>query len=420
VSPAPLRVCLDARLRDGEAGGVQQFVMGLASGLSGLQDGDEEFLFLSIPGSRAWLEPHLRGRCRSLDVARGAGRPGPTWYRLARALVPVAVVDRTFIGRLAPVAVPRSDGAVESEGIDLMHFTVQTGFLTRVPSIYQPYDLQHEHLPSYFTPYQRRWRRTVYGELSRSARSVVVMSSWVRDDVMAHLGVPAEKVRVIPWAPVTEEYAAPAVEDLAAARSALRLPERFALYPAQTFPHKNHIGLIEAVADLRRRAGIVLPVVCPGRPTEHFARIRRRARQLGLEGVVTFPGYVSAAQIRALYSVATFLVFPSLFEGGGMPIFEAFASGLPVACSDVTCLPRQVGDAALLFDARDPAALADAMLRLWTDGDLRRELARRGRERVQRFSWNRTARTYRALYRQLAGRDLTAEDESLLATPPET
>jgi glycosyltransferase involved in cell wall biosynthesis len=101
-------------------------------------------------------------------------------------------------------------------------------------------------------------------------------------------------------------------------------------------------------------------------------------------------------------------------------VFEAFSAGVPVACSDVTCLPRQVGDAAILFDPREPGAIADALVRLWSDAELRARLASRGRERVARFTWDRTARTYRALYRQVGGRQLSAEDRELLDAPPDT
>lgn len=413
---APLRVCLDARLADGVAGGIQQFVMGLASGLSRLEDGDEEYWFLSHPAERGWLTPHLSGRCRPLDVAGAGARPG-LLARGARRLVDAAAASR--VGGVLPVRIPPSDGVAEARGADVMHFTIQGGFRTSIPSIYQPYDLQHVHLPRFFPAYGRKWRDVTYAELSRQARRVVVMSSWVRDDVVRHLHLPPEKVQVIPWAPVTEEYPAPGEADVAATRARLGLPARFALYPAQTFPHKNHLALVQAVAIARGR-GEEVHVVCPGRQSAHFARVAAEVRRLGVEDLVSFPGYVSPLELRCLYRLATLLVFPSLFEGGGMPVFEAFAAGVPVACSDVTCLPAQAGDAAILFDPCDPPAIADAMARLWSDASLRATLVRRGAARVARFTWVRTARTYRALYRLVGGRPLGDEDRALLDAPPET
>jgi glycosyltransferase involved in cell wall biosynthesis len=418
---SPLCICLDARLRDGVAGGVQQFVMGLASGLSRLHDGDEQYLFLSVPGQRTWLEPHLSGACRALDVRPGHGSRAAALPLALRDLAGRAAswVVHSRFGGLLPVALSNSDGTVERSGADLMHFTVQDGFRTALPTIYQPYDLQHLHLPDFFTPFVRRWRAERYGPLSQAARAVVVMSSWVKEDVVRQLGVEPAKVRVIPWAPVTEEYPKPLESDLAQARRRFSLPEEFAIYPAQTFPHKNHLALLDAI-DIARRRGVMVHVVCPGRQNDHHRRIAQHARRLGVQDHVSFVGYVTPLELQCLYCLASFLVFPSLFEGGGMPIFEAWAAKLAVACSDVTCLPKQVGDAAILFDAHDPASIADAMIRLWCDGTLRVELARRGVDRVSRFSWDRTARMYRALYREVAGRPLTIEDRALLEAPADT
>lgn len=412
---APLRVCLDARLKDGVAGGIQQFVMGLASGLSRLEDGDEEYWFLSSPSDRGWLLPHLSGPCRPLDVAPGAAPPGLA--RLVRRAIDAEAASP--LGGLLPVRIPASDGVAEARGAGVMHFTLQGGFRTAIPSIYQPYDLQHVHLPQFFTAYGRKWRDVTYGALARQAAAVVVMSTWVKDDVVRHLRLPPAKVQVVPWAPVTEEYPEPAEADLAAAKGRFALPPAFALYPAQTYPHKNHLALIEAVARLRDR-GTAVPVVCPGKQNDHFPRLAAAVSRRGLEGLVSFPGFVSPLELRCLYRLARLLVFPSLFEGGGMPVFEAYAAGVPVACSDVTCLPEQAGDAALIFDPRDPDAIAAALAGLWGDAALRERLARRGAERVRRFTWTRTARVYRALYRRVAGRALSGEDRALLEAPPGT
>src|SRR5262249_11387729 len=155
------------------------------------------------------------------------------------------------------------------------------GFRSHLPSIYQPYDLQHLHLPQFFTPYVLKWREQRYGELARAARAVVVMSSWVKDDVVRNLGIEPEKVVVIPWAPVTEEYPTPSSEEVAMTRVRLEVPPAFALYPAQTYPHKNHIALLDAV-DIARRKGVQVKLICPGRQNDHFRAIERHVRSLRL------------------------------------------------------------------------------------------------------------------------------------------
>jgi glycosyltransferase involved in cell wall biosynthesis len=111
------------------------------------------------------------------------------------------------------------------------------------------------------------------------------------------------------------------------------------------------------------------------------------------------------------------VALPSLFEANSLPVFEAWLAGTPVTCSNTTGLPEQVGDAALLFDPHDPAAIADALAAIVTDSELRRTLRDRGRGRSQKFSWEKTARAYRALYRKVAGRNSTEEDRTLLGLP---
>ncbi len=194
--------------------------------------------------------------------------------------------------------------------------------------------------------------------------------------------------------------------------------ESFLLYPAQTWPHKNHARLLEALASIRDNHGVAIPLVCPGKQTGDYRQLQELIRRLGLEPLTRFPGFVTPLELRGLYELATGLVFPSLFEGWGLPVCEAFDSGLPVASSTATGLPDVVGDAGLLFDPASTDEMADAVRRIWTDEELRRSLAERGRKRSELFSWDHTARLFRAHYRRIGGRSLAEEDRILLAAPP--
>ena len=213
----------------------------------------------------------------------------------------------------------------------------------------------------------------------------------------------------MPWAPITDEYPVPRPGDLGRIRLEHGLPDRFILYPAQTWPHKNHAGLLEALALLRRR-GHAVPFVSTGYLNTHATVLQRQARRLGLSGDIKWLGFVDPHILRGLYALATAVVVPTRFEAASGPVWEAFAAGVPVACSNVTSLPEQVGTAALMFDPDDIGAMADAILALWMDAGLRQQLVTRARLRVARFDWNRTARTFRAHYRRLAGQLLADED----------
>jgi glycosyltransferase involved in cell wall biosynthesis len=420
----PLRVCIDARLSGGH-GGVEQVIIGLAGALSRLDSTAEEYLFLVNPGDGDWLRPHLAGACRLLEPGMPPPRRGlrsrVAWQLEAR--IPwlprrrwPPPTDGYSPDQLEVLG--RSDGTIEAAGVDLMHFSLTLGFLTGVPSLYQPHDLQHLHLPDFFAPEEIERRELTYRTFSARAELVVMMTSWGKEDVVRRYGLPTEKVAVVPWGSVLSNYPAPSDADLAEVRRRLDLPDRFILMPAQTWAHKNHLALIDALAVLRDRHGLDVTAICPGRQTEHFAEIEARVAQLGLSRAARFPGFVTPLELRSLYTLATALVFPSLFEGWGLPVSEAMSIDLPVACSDIPSLRDVAGDAALTFDPRSPGQIADRVMRLWGDEGLRRSLAERGKRRSNRFTFDLTAPLFRAHYRRIAGRPLTDEDRELLEAPP--
>jgi glycosyltransferase involved in cell wall biosynthesis len=300
-----------------------------------------------------------------------------------------------------------------------MHFTFQTAFITSIPSVYHPHDLQHLHHPEFFTRAQWRARELEYRAFCSQARMVPVTSRWNRNDLRKHYSLPEDKVVVIPLAPALGAYGPPTQEDMRRTRARFALPERYVFYPAQTWPHKNHLRLVDAVAHLRDTGCANLTLVCSGTRNEFYPEIERRIRAHRLEESVIFTDFVEPAELNALYRLCHCVAVPTLFEaaGGFGPIAEAFLAGRPVACSSVTSLPDEVGDAALVFDPLDVADIARSIARLWTEDALCQELVRRGRARVARYDWVRTARIFRAHYRRIAGWPLAAEDTALLAAP---
>lgn len=417
----PLRVCIDARMGPaGAAGGVQQFALGLAHGLAGLDGDGERYLFLVDWQSRQWLEPALRGPCTVLESAV-APRPATSgWKAAVKAVVPRPVLEFPFraaeLARsLRPYRVPDSDGTIEGAGAEVFHQVLQESFRTRVPSIYTPHDLQHVHLPGMFARRDLLRKKVAYPFFCEAAEAVLAVSRHGKEDLVRSFHLPPEKIRVVHLAPAIDtspDLDAGATEAL---RRRLGLPAGFALYPAQTWPHKNHLGLLDALARLRDRHRLTVPVVFTGHRGKHAAAVERRAGELALAGQVTWAGFLEPSELKAVYRMARLVAFPSRFEGFGMPVVEAFRLGVPVACSVATSLPEVAGDAALLFDPGDPDGIAAAVARLWTDDSLRARLVARGLERVRLFSWEGMARRCRALYRMVGRRELDADDRALLA-----
>ncbi|HTN78472.1 MAG TPA: glycosyltransferase family 1 protein, partial [Acidimicrobiales bacterium] len=246
-----------------------------------------------------------------------------------------------------------------------------------------------------------------YQPCCERARFVLVASQFVRDDVVNAFRIDPNRVAVVPPGAPT------ALRTVSAAYDAVP-PGPFALYPAQAWAHKNHVRLLDAVALLRDR-GITVPVVCPGQPNLRLREVRRHAANVGVDHLVTFPGYVPDAQLAGLYERARCLVFPSLFEGFGFPVLEAFVAGLPVACASATSLPELAGPAAVQFDATDVESIASAVREVWEDDRRRSELAALGRDRAAHYSWDHLALSCRALYRAAGDLPLGVQDRSLLA-----
>ena len=414
-----LRVVIDARLAPGRAGGVESVITGLADGLSGLDGEDESYAFVVREGAADWLRPYIRGRAELIvepgfvDVSTTRGR------RARRAIGDAMPVTRLLWRSLAGTrrgAGPTGDRFIDSLSPDVVHFPLQRGCLVDVPSIYHPHDLQHVHLPQFFTPEEREKRDTWYRTLAQRAAMVAVASTWTKRDVERYLQLDPARVRVVPWAPPTSAGGGTSTPT-ATVVDRWQLPERYVLYPAQTWPHKNHVSLLAALNRLASD-GVVVPLVATGAKTDYFEDLRELVAGLGLADQVTWTGYVPSADLRGIYRGASAVVIPSRFEAVSAPLWEAFAEGVPAACSNVTSLPDQAGDAAILFDPDDALAIASAIKTLWTDDATRTRLVAAGRKRVAEFTWDRTARTFRAHYRRLARRPLSAEDTDLLTARP--
>ncbi len=419
----PLRVCIDARVADGPYQGAGAVVRCLVRALSQLDDGAEEYCFLAYRDSNEWLRPYVK---RPEQLLLGPASPRLSLWRSLGRQVPGLW---PALGYVPPrKRVPASDGTIEAAGVDLIHFTMPTAFLTSIPSIYEPHDLQHLHLPQLFSRRTYARRELEYRAFCHQAACVAVMSVPGKVDLLEQYSLPEEKVVVVPWAPAVSAWNDSASDEITSdyilsdyilkVRGKFSLPASFIFYPAHTWPHKNHVGLLDALAIIKNRHGLQVPLVCTGHRDEFFSQIKRRVATLGLEAQVRFLGFVTPQELRCLYVASRFLIFPSKFEGWGLPLTEAFALGAPAACSDISPLREQAQGAALLFNPTDPEEIAAAICRLWTDAQLRQCLADRGKTRASLFTWDRTARAFRALYRKLGRRPLSNEDCNLLSATP--
>jgi glycosyltransferase involved in cell wall biosynthesis len=234
----------------------------------------------------------------------------------------------------------------------------------------------------------------------KRATRVIAVSQSTSDDLVRHLRVPTERIDVVPNGVGTPPAGIALSED--ELRGRLGLGARpIVLCTSAKRPHKNLLRLLDALARIpaERRPLTVLT----GYPTQHEQELQARAAELGITGDVRILGWVPQDDLEGLYAAATALVFPSLYEGFGLPVLEAMARGLPVASSDRSSLPEVAGDAALLFDPEDVGAMTAAIERLLGDPAERERLSRLGREQAARFTWEACARATVATYERALG-----------------
>ena len=236
----------------------------------------------------------------------------------------------------------------------------------------------------------------------RRATSIVTVSESARRDLLRLHGVAGDRVSVV------HEAASPAFHpiddraELDRVRALYKLPPRFVLYVGTIEPRKNLPRLVDAFAAARAR-GMAHHLVCVGPYGWSSRDLSRRVERLGLNGVVHFTGYARFEDLPAIYNLGDFFVFPSLYEGFGLPVVEAMASGIPVITSNTSSLGEIAGEAAETIDPSNTDSLTDAIVRLAADSDRRRHLAERGLQRAQAFSWTQTAKEMLAVYHRAAG-----------------
>jgi glycosyltransferase involved in cell wall biosynthesis len=301
-------------------------------------------------------------------------------------VVPVHARNRVEWVRGEQQHVPRIAAATRA---DLIHSLASTAPLrSAMKRITTIHDLNYKLVPDAHFGLRALGMRVLVPASARRSDRILVDAESTKRDLGSLLGTPLGKIDVAPLGVTPSPPVTPTAEAELRQRLELGAGEVLLTVSAKR-PHKNLLRLLEAVALLDPRPTVVLP----GYPTPHEQELRERAAALGVTAV--FPAWVSAEDLEGLYALASAFVFPSLAEGFGLPVLEAMARGVPVACSDRSSLPEVAGEAAILFDPFDPRAIADALTAIPGEAARLREA---GREQAARFTWERCAELTHAAY----------------------
>ena len=339
-----------------------------------------------IPPLLSQAPPGMRFTAFVNREAAAAGG-GPWGEALPAVTVPVHARNRVQWVLGEQLLLPR---LAARAGVALMHSLASTAPLRgRFRRVVTVHDLIYARFPEAHSGIRDKGMRALVPAATRRSDRVIADSQSTRSDLIGLLNLNPDRVDVVPLGVGAIRREEPLPE--ADTRKRFGLGTRTVLLSLSAKrPHKNLATLISALATIPQETRPML--VLPGYPTAHEHELRANASRAGVADDVRFPGWVSSQEVEGLWAVARGFVYPSLYEGFGLPVLEAMVRGVPVACSNASSLPEVAGDGALLFDPHDEHAIASALVLLLENDGARARLVALGRERARQFTWERTAR----------------------------
>jgi glycosyltransferase involved in cell wall biosynthesis len=393
----PFKLLYDLRWMElGKAGGMEQATYELLSALSQLDRRNAYRIFAPRSACTEWDFP------AGFQVKRHYSDPVSRQSEVARSFLANKLAEG--IG-MYPLLTPhmRSLAAYHKLDFDIVHSVAgythpdMLGF----PGVLTINDLQHLHYPQFFSMEEYEERERLYRESAERATHIICISEFTRQDVHRQYGIPLEKmstVWIIPsrnvWQPLSESARA-------ALLAGMQLTAPFFFFPAHCWLHKNHAKLIEAFQRIASELPPDIKLVMTGNPFPENHPAAILIRENNLYARVKHLGYRSPLEVRALFQGCLALVFPSLFEGYGMPVAEAIIAGKPVLCSNATSLPEVAGEAALTFDPNSVEEIATSLLNVATKPELRLALTEAAKRRRPSFSARRSAIQTMSIYQRV-------------------
>jgi glycosyltransferase involved in cell wall biosynthesis len=370
------------------AGGLTTYAVGLVNGLLDNTRGHEVVLFVSDRG-----RPLLTERVKKAAAARfvTVDAPARGTAELLTALPGLGLFHPAVRNRrMAQVA---EQIAAHCEVV-LFPLCFMATYRLKVPSIVSFHDLQHETFPQFFNWRSLRARRVRFGATFRHASVIQASSQAMKQEALRVYGdrLTPERIAVIPEGVDYSEFAAPSGDD---ARARYNLPQEFVFYPAQLWPHKNHLRLLEALLRLRTRNGVEIPLVLTGSEYEAAPAVRAFVAQHAMNGQVFLLGRVPYPALRSLYEQTSYVISASLHESNCLPLLEAAASGSAVILADIP--PNRESAQVFrvrLFDPLDINSIAATLLEAWAQRHENQPAVEANRAVARRFDWSVIANLY--------------------------
>ncbi|WP_266362893.1 glycosyltransferase family 4 protein [Tellurirhabdus rosea] len=290
--------------------------------------------------------------------------------------------------------------------LDIIHCPYQHAAHTKAQVIATLHDVQELHFPEFFTPEERLERAKHYLGVTERANVIVVSYQHVKEDLIRFFRRTSQNVYVC-LLDMQQLWFEQFIN-----KPDLEAPPAYAqgeyiLYPAATWPHKNHLSLLAALAHLRDHYQVQIKLIATGHQTPHFEKVKQRLDELQLHNQVIFTGIVPDVTLYNLYQRARAVVVPTRYEAGSFPLMESLLMGIPVICSNVTSLPETIGDPQFVFDPDDVPDMADKILRIMQDGHFRQQSLENARKQGGRLKNTDALWRLQQLYQTLSSKAVT-------------
>ncbi|MDD5284666.1 MAG: glycosyltransferase family 1 protein [Desulfuromonadaceae bacterium] len=383
-----MKIALNAiSFAPGRMGGVETYFRNLVRSLQEIDTVNDYYLLCN----RGYIDSLMLSNPHFTPLPSLYAKPSPLWY------LRVALRDTIGLDIIRPL-MNRLD-------MDIVHhpFSFLNPMGLRIPSVLTFIDMQHEFFPEYFSSRALRFRRALYRSSAEQANRIIAISEHARICLADRYDIAPEKIDAIHIGYNPQFRLIDNQDILESVRSRYNLRKPFIYYPAATWPHKNHKKLLAALKIIKERYGFDGQLVLSGIAMEANDDVIGEIGRLGLHEDVVLLGYLPEEDLPCLYNLARLMVFPSLYEGFGIPLVEAMACSCPVVCSNVTSIPEVVGNAAVTFDPVFAEDMAERIWALWSDDSLQQELKTKGLDRARQFSWENMARQTVNVYEKALG-----------------
>jgi glycosyltransferase involved in cell wall biosynthesis len=292
----------------------------------------------------------------------------------------------TFLKKLSFIFNPYKK-IVKSHQIDLLHIPMQFSpiYGGDIPMVITMHDLQEFHYPEYFTTAERSHRAINSKKAIEESDGIIVSFDHIKSDIVKHFDVDEKKISVCP-PPFTDDwFVSNQFTSTKELKDKFKLEDKFLLFPAATWEHKNHLNLLKALSILKKE-DLNIQLVCTGNKTKFYISIELEIQKLGLEGRVKFLGIVSEEDLIGLYKSTSLVVIPTKYEAGSGPLYEAMRYSVPVICSNVTSLPSTIVDEEFIFNPDDVTEIAEKIKGMLTEEDFRVRNIENSAQRLKELS----------------------------------